>query len=149
MKKTIAAVSVAVTLSIAGTILWLAVLRGPDKPVVAIVGVHDVIVKYRGMLDARTSSAMEESICRSESQVRDNAVATGEKTRAGHRKLTENVVSRVRTAAEAIGRERGLDLIIAVQDDGGVLYNSSSIDLTADVLAELSRTYRGELRRRP
>lgn len=186
MKKTIVAVVAALTLSVVGTILRFTVPEGGGKPVVVIVEVHDVVVKYRGALDARTSfsstsaawqgnidtlhhelqtmymdyerrrpghsaaerTAMEGSIRHRESQVRDNAIATGEKTRAGHRKPTENIVSCLRGAADGICRERDHDPIIGVRDDCGVLFDSGGIDPTVDVLADLSRTYRGEPGRR-
>ncbi len=89
----------------------------------------------------------ENAIRRKETQVRDYASAIDEKAGKEQQVLTESVVNHVRNAADAIGRERGLRLVMAVQDDGFVLYSDNTVDLTADVLALLRTTYRGEFKR--
>lgn len=103
--------------------------------------------QVRSTLSPAEKAKQEEAIRRKETQVRDYATAIEDRAGKEQQVLTESVVNHVRSAAESIGRERGLRLVMAVQDDGFVLYSDNTVDITPDVLALLRTTYRGEFKR--
>ncbi|MBK6759167.1 MAG: OmpH family outer membrane protein [Ignavibacteria bacterium] len=61
--------------------------------------------------------------------------------------LSKQLISHVRTAVESISDGKNVGIVLAVTDENMLLYNGVATDITEDVLRELKKNYRNEMRR--
>lgn len=90
----------------------------------------------------------EEALHAKEREVQEYATAIMQRMEQEQTVLTNGIASQVKTASEEVGREHGYDLILAIQDEGMLLYRSDAVDATPVVLDYLrthySSSFKGE-----
>lgn len=94
----------------------------------------------------RVRDSMSTLLRTREAQLLDYRKAVESKTIQEQQLLTESVVNHVRTAAESVAKNSGVDCFLAIHDEGMIVAASETVDLTDEVLVELRKTYRGQLR---
>lgn len=110
---------------------------------------QDMVIAYEGRkntMSVQEREAQETSLRLKETQVRDYAAAVEEKSAREQQTLTESIIRHVKTAAEQIAQKKGIGVLLAVSDDGLILYHESAVDVTDEVLAQMRLNYRGELK---
>jgi len=90
--------------------------------------------------------ARQQSLRLKEAQVRDYAAAVEHKTVTEQQTLTASLINHVKAAAEEIARQRGIDVVLTIGDDGQVVYHDKAVDITDEVLTAMKQSYRGELK---
>lgn len=83
-----------------------------------------------------------------QAQIEDYQRAVSNKTSEEQQILTDGVIAQVRTSAEKVAKTQGVGALLAIQDDGMLVYCSDAVDMTDVVLDQLRTTYRGQFRTR-
>jgi len=102
--------------------------------------------RERSGLSAAEQQGREQALHAKEAQVREYASAIMQRMEQEQQVLTGGIASQVKTAAEEIGKQHGYDLVLAIQDEGMLLYQSEMTDVTPIVLEYLRTHYSGSFK---
>lgn len=175
---------IAIAAAVVALVTAAYVLFGGSDGRVGVVRTKDILEKYPGAHDARTTftdkasalqgnldtlrleldrmlqdyeqrsasmtaserEARQQSLRLKEAQLRDYAAAVEHKTATEQQTLTASLINHVKAAAEEVARQRGIDVVLTIGEDGQVVYHDKSVDITDEVLATMKQSYRGELK---
>lgn len=101
--------------------------------------------RERTALSPTEQRAREQALHAKEREVQEYASAIMQRMEQEQVVLTNGIASQVKTASEEVGREHGYDLILAIQDEGMLLYQSDAVDATPAVLDYLRTHYSSSL----
>ncbi len=89
--------------------------------------------KQAMILSDDTRKQKETEIMAAQQQFQQAVVAAQQEMAAAYESKAAGLFERMRTTCEAIGKEKGYDLILEVSQ-GGVVYSGSSDDITAELV---------------
>lgn len=104
--------------------------------------------RERTALSPTEQRTREQALRAKEMEVQDYAGAIMQRMEQEQKVLIEGIVNQVKTAAEQIGKEHGYDLVLAIQDEGMLLYQTDAADATPVVLDYLRTHYSSSLKGR-
>ncbi len=146
---------------------WSLFVRTPEKEV-CFVRMAVIMEKYQGAVDATVKlrqrqqalQANVDSIISSiggaggeantpeqQAQIESYVRAIEKRDEEERTTVSKQLISHVRTAVEGIAEQENLKIVIAITDENLLLYNDVATDVTEDVLRELKKNYRNEMRR--
>lgn len=102
--------------------------------------------RERTALSPVERQSREQALRTKEMEVQDYAGAIMRRMEEEQKILIEGIVNQVKTAAEQIGKEHGYDLVLAIQDEGMLLYQTDAADATPVVLDYLRTHYTGSFK---
>lgn len=89
--------------------------------------------KQQMILSADTRKQKETEIMAAQQQFQQAVIAAQQEMAAAYETKAAGLFERMRTTCEAIGKEKGYDLILEVSQ-GGVVYSGASDDITAELV---------------
>lgn len=104
--------------------------------------------RERAALSPAERQVREQALRDKDGQVQEYASAIVQRMEEEQKVLIEGIVNQVKTAAEQIGKEHGYDLVLAIQDEGMLLYQTDAADATPVVLDYLRTHYTGSFKGR-
>lgn len=103
--------------------------------------------QQRGKITDTERSSREAQLARMQQNIAEYTSAIEDKAATEQGKLTERLVKIVKVSVENASKDLGYDVVLAINDDGFLLYNSEAVDVTEEVIEYLQSTYRGEFRK--
>lgn len=84
----------------------------------------------------------EQELMRMQQDIQKYTSAINEQAQEKDAKITEAILSQINSFVETYAKDKGYDIVLGAQGDGGLLFGTNYYDITDDVLKELNKQYK-------